>query len=300
MYHEPVLLHESIEGLAIQPDGIYVDATFGGGGHSKAILDKLSTGQLFAFDQDRDAQDNLLTDDKFTFVPENFRHLKRYLRVHGVRKVHGILADLGVSWHQFNTPERGFSIRFDEEALDMRMNQDKTLTAYDILHTYDIDKLTFLFKYYGELPRAYRVAEKIVQTRRNQPIKTVGDLKLLVQSDVKGLSHKFYAQLFQALRIEVNDELAALKELLTQCKEVLHPDGRLVIISYHSLEDRLVKNYIKKGNFEGKDDKDVFGRSFEPFKAINRKVIIPTTAEIKRNAKARSAKMRIAAKKENN
>lgn len=300
MYHEPVLLHESIEGLAIQPDGIYVDATFGGGGHSKAILDKLSTGQLFAFDQDRDAQDNLLTDDKFTFVPENFRHLKRYLRVHGVRKVHGILADLGVSWHQFNTPERGFSIRFDEEALDMRMNQDKTLTAYDILHTYDIDKLTFLFKYYGELPRAYRVAEKIVQTRRSQPIKTVGDLKLLVQSDVKGLSHKFYAQLFQALRIEVNDELAALKELLTQCKEVLHPDGRLVIISYHSLEDRLVKNYIKKGNFEGKDDKDVFGRSFEPFKAINRKVIIPTTAEIKRNAKARSAKMRIAAKKENN
>ncbi|MGB0838599.1 MAG: 16S rRNA (cytosine(1402)-N(4))-methyltransferase RsmH [Chitinophagales bacterium] len=295
IYHETVLLQEAVEALAIQPDGLYVDVTFGGGGHAKQILNELGQdGKLFGFDQDEDAAANLIADERLTFIAQNFGHIKRFLRLHGIRKVHGILADLGVSWHQFNTPDRGFSIRFDETMLDMRMSQTSELTAAKVLNTYNSKALFELLKYYGELPNARRVAQTIVQARSVSPIQTVQQLKMVVQPFVRGNANKFYAQLFQAIRIEVNQEIEVLKELLTQAKDLLVPSGRLVIITYHSIEDRVVKNFLKKGSFDGTEDKDLYGRSYKPFKPINKKVITPTREEVKRNPKSRSAKMRIA------
>ncbi len=298
VYHETVLLTEAVDGLDIKPDGIYVDVTFGSGGHSKQILEKLEKGKgkLYAFDQDGDAKANLFEDERLEFIPQNFRYLKQYLRLLGVRKIDGLLADLGVSWHQFNTTERGFSFRFGESELDMRMDGNTDVTAQHILNTYSKQALFDTFKLYGELPNALRLAEAIVSARQLSKIKTVAQLLTVSDSYVRGKRNKFYAQLFQALRIEVNGEMEALKELLLQSTEILNPEGRLVVISYHSLEDRLVKNYIKCGNFEGVKETDIYGNSEKPLNAINRKVIIPSPKEIKNNPKSRSAKMRIAEK----
>ncbi|MGB1241949.1 MAG: 16S rRNA (cytosine(1402)-N(4))-methyltransferase RsmH [Chitinophagales bacterium] len=296
VYHETVLLTEAVDGLAIKPDGIYVDVTFGSGGHSMKIIEQLEKGKgkLYAFDQDQDAKANLFEDERLVFIPQNFRYLKQYLRLEGVRKIDGLLADLGVSWHQFNTTERGFSFRFGESELDMRMDSNVEITAQSILNTYKKQELFDIFKFYGELPNALHLAEAVVTARQLSKIKTVSQLLTVASPCVRGKRNKFLAQLFQALRIEVNGEMDALKELLNQSSEILKKDGRLVVIAYHSLEDRLVKNFIKKGNFEGKDDKDIFGNSHQPFKAINRKVIIPSPKEISKNPKSRSAKMRIA------
>ncbi|MGB1205821.1 MAG: 16S rRNA (cytosine(1402)-N(4))-methyltransferase RsmH [Chitinophagales bacterium] len=297
-YHEPVLLQESIDGLNIKEDGIYVDVTFGGGGHSKVILAKLKKGKLYAFDQDIDAQNNLLQDDKLVFIAQNFRHIKRYLRLHGVRKVDGILADLGVSWHQFNTPERGFSIRFDNEKLDMRMNQQGETTAHQVLNRYTKQQLIDMFKQYSDLPNSFQLATAIVTARKLGAINTTGDLKNVVQNHVKGYEHKFYAQLFQAIRIEVNGEMQALRELLEQSAEILNKKGRLVVISYHSIEDRIVKNYMKNATEkQAEEERFLYGNAKPVFKIISKKVILPTTKETKRNSKASSAKMRIAEKK---
>lgn len=298
-YHQTVLLQEAIEGLQIKPDGTYVDVTFGGGGHTKLILAKLNeAGRVFAFDQDKDAQQNIIDDKRLTLIPQNFRYVKRFLRINGVLEVDGILADLGVSWHQFNTKERGFSIRFDDDELDMRMNQQDKLTAKDVVNTYDERALFNVFKQYGELKKAYWIAKAIVQSRTLKPINTVKELKEISGSFIKGnrKAHKFYAQLFQALRIEVNKEMEALQELLLQSADILVPKGRLVVIAYHSVEDRLVKNYIKKGSFDGTEEKDIFGNTNKPFNAINRKIIIPTANEMEINPKSTSAKMRIAEK----
>lgn len=296
LYHETVLLEEAVEGLAIKSDGIYVDVTFGSGGHSKLIIEKLEKGKgkLFAFDQDQDAKTNLFEDERFEFIPQNFRYLKQYLRLQGVRKVDGILADLGVSWHQFNTDNRGFSFRFGDSELDMRMDANTEITAQIVLNTYKKQELFDIFKLYGELPNAFRLAEAIVSARQLSRIQTVSQLLTLSAPYIRGKRNKFFAQLFQALRIEVNGEMEALKELLLQSTAILNENGRIVVIAYHSLEDRLVKNYIKRGNFEGVEKKDIFGNSQKPFKAINRKVIIPNPTEIKANPKSRSAKMRIA------
>lgn len=296
-YHESVLLNEAIDGLNIKPDGIYVDVTFGGGGHTKAILQHLKHGQVIAFDQDQDAQQNIIEDKRFTLIPQNFAHLSRYLRLYGISKVDGILADLGVSWHQFNTPNRGFSIRFDENDLDMRMNQVATITAQTILNSYPVDQLTTILKNYGELTNARQVAQKIVTIRQLSPIQKVAQLKTIIEPFIYGNRTKYHARLFQALRMEVNDELGVLKQLLTQSASLLNPNGRLVVIAYHSIEDRVVKNYFKKGSFDGKEQKDLFGNSEKPLSPINKKVIVPTTEEIKRNPKSRSAKMRIAEKR---
>ncbi|MEZ4885453.1 MAG: 16S rRNA (cytosine(1402)-N(4))-methyltransferase RsmH [Chitinophagales bacterium] len=296
VYHETVLLTEAVDGLAVKPDGIYVDVTFGSGGHSKAIVEKLEKGKgkLFAFDQDQDAKTNLFEDERIVFIPQNFKYLKQYLRLNGVRKVDGILGDLGVSWHQFDTEDRGFSFRFGDSELDMRMDANTEITAQTVLNTYQKQALIDTFKLYGELPNAFHLAEAIVSARQLSKIKTVSQLLTLAGPCVRGKRNKFFAQLFQALRIEVNGEMDALKSLLEQSKEVLKNEGRLVVIAYHSLEDRLVKNYIKCGNFEGIEEKDIYGHSEKPFKAINRKVIIPSPKEIKENPKSRSAKMRIA------
>lgn len=296
MYHETVLLQEAVEGLAIKPDGIYVDATFGGGGHSKEILKHLSTGKLFAFDQDEDAQANVEKSENLIFIKQNFRYIKQFLRFHGIKKIDGLLADLGVSWHQFDTPKRGFSIRFDKEVLDMRMDTTTTISAKNILNTYTQAALFDIFKKYGELPNAKRLAAGITTARKLAPIETVAQLKTLADPFVRGKQVQFYAQLFQALRMEVNDEVNALKDLLEQSTKVLNPGGRLVLIAYHSIEDRLVKNFMKKGVFEGEEEKDFYGRSHKPLKTINKRVIVPTQAEIKRNPKSRSAKLRIAEK----
>ncbi len=297
-YHEPVLLREAIEGLSIQPNGVYLDATFGGGGHSKSILAQLGPhGRLFAFDQDPDAQQNLPPDEpRLNFVPHNFRYIKRHLRLAGVKAVDGILADLGVSWHQFDVPERGFSHRFDDQLLDMRMNTGQDLRATDILATYNTEKLVHIFQEYGELPGSKRLAAAIIETRKLRPIRTVGELKKIAAPFMAGDRHKYLSQLFQALRIEVNDEITALQDFLTQSSELILPSGRLVIIAYHSLEDRLVKNYIKRGNFEGIDQKDFYGHRQLPFKAVQSKPIVPNLEEIQKNSKARSAKLRIAEK----
>ncbi len=298
IYHEPVLLQQAIEGLAIKPDGLYVDCTFGGGGHAKAIAKMLGdNGRLFAFDQDADAANNVPSDeDKITFIPQNFQYAKKFLRLNGTKKVDGILADLGVSWHQFNTPERGFSIRFDESELDMRMNQEMELTAKKVLNSYTKEQLMYVFKQYGELPNAYHIVNAIAAIRNKRTINTVGDLKRLTEPWVKGLQNKFYAQMFQALRIEVNKEMAALESLLTQSVDLLNPEGRIVIIAYHSVEDRLVKNFFKKGSFDGQEDKDLYGNVTRFLKPVNKKVIVPSWQEIKQNPKARSAKLRIAEK----
>lgn len=298
LYHQAVLLKEAVEALTIVPNGIYVDATFGGGSHSGAILEQLGPeGKLIAFDQDEDAQQNIFRQDaRFLFIPQNFKHLKRFLRLHGISKVQGILADLGVSWHQFNTPERGFSIRFNNELLDMRMSAETELSAFEVLNHYPAEQLAQIFKQYGDIPNARKLAEAIAITRQKHPIETVQQLKVLAEPFTIGKPPQYHARLFQALRMEVNQEAEALQELLQQSAQVLAKGGRLVIIAYHSVEDRMVKNFIKTGNVDGVEEKDLFGNSQKPFKAINKKIITPTKTEIKENPKASSAKMRIAEK----
>ncbi len=296
MYHNPVLLPESIEGLNITPDGIYVDVTFGGGGHSKAILQQLKDGRLIAFDQDSDALKNTIDDDRFTLVNHNFQFLKNFLRLHNVSKVNGILADLGVSSHQFDVPERGFSIRFDAP-LDMRMNNNQVVTAAHIVNTYSEEELQRIFKEYGEIKNSRCFSRGITEARELKPINTTGELiECISKCFPQHKKNKFLAQVFQALRIEVNDEMQTLKILLEQANDSLLPGGRLVVISYHSLEDRLVKNFIKSGNFKGIVDKDFYGNPIVDFKSITRKPIVPNDEEIETNNRARSAKLRIAEK----
>lgn len=296
MYHLPVLLNECIDGLSIKPNGIYVDVTFGGGGHSAKILEKLESGHLYAFDQDSDALKNAFEDDRFTLIHENFRHLKNFLRLHGIKQVDGILADLGVSSHQFDTAERGFSTRFDGP-LDGRMDQREGDTASSILNTYEAEDLTRIFRQYGELKNAYKIGLLIVKTREETPFKTIQQLKdTLSQLTLHHKENRFFAQVFQALRIEVNQEIEALKEMLNQCSQVLKPGGRLVVLSYHSLEDRLAKNLIKTGNLEGILHKDFYGNIENSWKAITRKPIIADETEKENNSRARSAKLRIAEK----
>ena len=296
-YHNAVLLSESVDGLNIQPNGIYVDVTFGGGGHSKEILKQLgSEGKLFAFDQDPDAQRNEIDDDRFVLIPENFRYIKRFLRFYGVKKVDGVLADLGVSSHQFDEAERGFSTRFDAK-LDMRMNQKDGLSGYKIVNFYEEEKLGNVLFNYGELRNAKAIASKIVSVREENKITTSFQLKeALRQFLPQAKEHKILAQIFQAIRIEVNQELEVLKEFLTQIPELLTDEGRLSVISYHSLEDRLVKRFIQNGLFEGEPEKDFYGNVELPLKKIG-KLIIPDSLEIKKNNRARSAKLRIATKR---
>ena len=296
-YHNPVLLKESVDGLNIKPDGIYVDVTFGGGGHSREILSRLGPeGKLFAFDQDQDALANAIDDDRFVLINENFRFLKRFLRFYGAKNVDGILGDLGVSSHQFDVPERGFSTRFDAE-LDMRMNQKSDLNAYKVVNEYDDANLKRVFYDYGELKNAPALARTIVEARETHPIKTTDELKeVLAKYLPEKVRNKVLAQIYQAIRIEVNQEMDVLKEFLEQSLEILKPEGRLSVISYHSLEDRLVKRFIKNGMFEGEPERDFFGNFSVPFKSVG-KLIIPNAAEIKINNRARSAKLRIAEKK---
>ena len=296
-YHNPVLLKESVDGLNIKPDGVYVDVTFGGGGHSKEILSRLGpNGKLFAFDQDEDALANALEDDRFTLINENFRFIKRFLRFYGVKGVDGILADLGVSSHQFDVPERGFSTRFDAE-LDMRMSQKNDLNAYKVVNEYDEADLKRVFLDYGELKNAPVLARTIVKAREVQPIKTTDELKeVLAKYLPDRVKNKILAQIYQAIRIEVNQEMDVLKEFLEQSLEILNPQGRLSVISYHSLEDRLVKRFMKNGMFDGEPERDFFGNFSVPFKIIG-KLIVPGNDEIKINNRARSAKLRIAEKK---
>lgn len=295
-YHNPVLLQESVDGLNIKEDGIYVDVTFGGGGHSKEILKKLgSSGRLIAFDQDQDALLNKIDDSRFTLINENFRYIKRFLRFHGVKKVDGILADFGVSSHQFNVAERGFSTRFDA-VLDMRMNQQEKLSAFNVINEYEELQLRQIFWQYGELKRAPLIAREIVSKRKDEVIETSEQLKEVVKRFLPPRKeNRVLAQIYQALRIEVNQELEVLKEFLTQTPDILNKDGRLSCISYHSLEDRLVKRFMRNGLFEGEPEKDMFGRVEVPFKKVG-KLIIPTEEEIEINNRARSAKLRIAEK----
>ncbi len=295
-YHNPVLLNETVEGLNIKPDGIYVDVTFGGGGHSKAILGQLSEkGKLFAFDQDKDALLNTIDDDRFTLINENFRYVKRFLRFYGIKQVDGILADFGVSSHQFDVPDRGFSTRFDAD-LDMRMNQDDQLSAYHVINDYEEEQIRQVLFQYGELRQAPAMARVIVEARCDGEIKTSQQLKTVLN---RFLNHrkenKVLAQIYQAIRIEVNQEIEALKEFLEQTKELVVKGGRLSLISYHSLEDRLVKRFIRNGLFEGEPERDVFGNYEVPFKKIGG-LIVPTPEEIAQNNRARSAKLRIAEK----
>lgn len=298
MYHNPVLLKECIEGLNIRPDGIYVDVTFGGGGHSREILKHLTTGKLYAFDQDEDALKNKIDDNRFVLIKQNFKYLKNFLKMYNALPVDGILADLGVSSYQFDIAERGFSIRFDEAKLDMRMDKTAKQTAEQVLNTYDENDLKTLFKFYGEIDNAGQLAKNIAHARKEKKIETVADLKIIIDKCVtKGRENKYLAQVFQALRIEVNKELEALKELLMQSMEVLKPGGRLVVISYHSLEDRMVKNMMRSGKFEGEVEKDFFGNQLTPFVQISRKPIIAGEEEVLLNSRARSAKLRIAEKK---
>jgi len=295
-YHNPVLLNETVNGLAIKPDGIYVDVTFGGGGHSKEILSRLGeNGKLYAFDQDVDALENAIDDPRFTLIHENFRYIKRFLRFHGVKQVDGILADFGVSSHQFDVAERGFSTRFEAE-LDMRMDQASQLSAYHVINEYDEEQLKDVLLQYGELRSAPAMAKMIVEYRENEVIKTSNQLKLVLKKFLSPKhENKILAQIYQAIRIEVNQEIAVLKELLMQAPEVLAPQGRLSLISYHSLEDRLVKRFIRNGMFEGEPERDVFGNYEVPLKKVG-KLIVPSVAEIKENNRARSAKLRIAEK----
>lgn len=297
-YHVPVLLKECVDGLNIKPDGIYVDLTFGGGGHSKEILKHLTTGHLYGFDQDPDARNNAdaITSSSFTFIDANFRYLKRYLKLHGVTKVDGILGDLGISSHQIDEGTRGFSTRFDAE-LDMRMDQQSPVTAKDILRTYTEDQLHKIFGMYGEVKNAKTLANAIIQARNRGKIETTGELiSILKPLAPRGADFKYSAQVFQALRIEVNEELKVLEEMLTQSGEVLNNGGRLVIMSYHSLEDRLVKNYIAKGKFYGDVEKDIYGNFERPLEPVNKKPLEAGEEEIKANPRARSAKLRIAEK----
>ncbi|WP_039053517.1 16S rRNA (cytosine(1402)-N(4))-methyltransferase RsmH [Sphingobacterium sp. T2] len=297
VYHVPVMLHECIEALDIKPDGIYVDVTFGGGGHSREILKKLgSKGRLIAFDQDPDAIKNAIDDERFVLVHQNFRFLKNCLRLQGVKEVDGILADLGVSSHQFDDASRGFSIRFDAD-LDMRMDQVSDLDARKVVNTYSEDELHRIFGMYGEVQNAKSLAKTIVTARLSKPINTIAELKEAIKKLVpKGKEHKYHAQVFQALRIEVNKELDALQEFLTQSPLVLKEGGRLVVMSYHSLEDRLVKNFMLKGKFRGEVEKDFYGNEIKPFRVLTRKAIAASEEEVKNNNRARSAKLRVAEK----
>ena len=295
-YHNPVLLKESVDGLYIKPDGIYVDVTFGGGGHSKEILSRLGpNGKLFAFDQDEDALENTIKDDRFVLINENFRFIKRFLRFYNIKNVDGILADLGVSSHQFDVAERGFSTRFDAE-LDMRMSQKNDLNAYRVVNEYDEANLKRVFLDYGELKNAPAIARVILEARELQPIKNTEQLKTVLSRFLPAhKSHKILAQMYQAIRIEVNQEMDVLKEFLVQSLEILNSGGRLSVISYHSLEDRLAKRFIKNGMFEGEPERDFFGNFSVPFKTVG-KLIVPDANEIRVNNRARSAKLRIAEK----
>ena len=292
MYHNPVLLKQSVDDLVTNPDGIYVDCTFGGGGHSREIVSRLSEkGKLYAFDQDLDALKNSFDDDRFTLINQNFRFLENSLLMYGVSQVDGILADLGVSSHQFDEAERGFSTRSDAP-LDMRMNVMQSLDAKKIINEYDEEALADIFYYYGELREARKLARDIVHHRKSKTIETTEDLKKLFSYLPPHKVNKFYAQLFQAIRIEVNQELDVLKEMLVQSYQILKPGGRLVVISYHSLEDRLVKRFLKNGMFEGEPERDIFGNYKKAFELVKSKAIIPDDKEIEENSRARSAKMR--------
>lgn len=294
-YHIPALLAPTITGLDIKPDGVYVDCTFGGGGHAKEMLRQLGNhGKLLGFDQDMDACDNIIDDERFVFVHSNFKYLKNFLRFHGIEKVDGILADLGVSFHHFDEVERGFSFRYDG-ALDMRMNQKSLLTAADVLNNYSETKLADVFYLYGELHNSRKIARAIVDRRDKQPFKRIFDFVEALQPFFsREKEKKDMARVFQALRIEVNQEMEVLKSLLNQSVDVLKEDGRLVVLTYHSLEDRLVKNFIRSGNFEGKLEKDFYGNVIAPMKAVNNKVIVADEVELASNPRARSAKLRIA------
>ena len=299
-YHSPVLLNECIEGLNIKPTGIYVDVTFGGGGHSKEIMKHLDGGKLFAFDQDADAYENNLPQDGFKLIDANFRYLRNFLRMERVKKVDGILADLGVSSHQFDVAERGFSTRFEGE-LDMRMNPKSDLSAKEIVNDYSEENLANVLYKYGELKNSRRIAKEIVSARQVERINTTTELIVVVAKIVpEKYRNQFLARIFQAIRIEVNDEIVALEEMLLSAVDMLNPGGRLVVLSYHSLEDRLVKNLMKKGNLEGNAEKDFFGNPIKDLIEINRKVIVATADEVKQNSRARSAKLRIAEKSNDN
>lgn len=297
MYHKPVMLKQCTEGLSIKPEGVYVDATFGGGGHSRAILEHLTTGHLYAFDQDEDAAKNAFDDKRFTFIPQNFKYCKNFIQLYHGGKVDGIIADLGVSSHQFDTAEKGFSTRF-EGPLDMRMSQTTPLDAASVVNTYDHAALTRILRLYGEMQQPHLIASDIIMARESEPIETTEQLKAAVQHRLpRGKENKVLAQLFQALRIEVNQELDVLYALLSQCPDMLVSGGRLVVMSYHSLEDRLVKNFMKTGNAEGKEEKDFFGNLLTPYNIITRKPVVPSDEEIESNSRARSAKLRIAERK---
>jgi 16S rRNA (cytosine1402-N4)-methyltransferase len=297
MYHKPALLEETIQGLNINPDGVYVDVTFGGGGHSKEILSHLSSeGRLIAFDQDPDAEQNSIQDPRFTLVKQNFSFLKNYLRMYHAIPVDGILADLGVSFHQFDVAERGFSFRFSGP-LDMRMDKARKLTAAKIVNSYVEEDLIRIFKSYGELHNAFKVVDRILKARAEAKIETIDQFKEVLKGMVPGkVEHKFFAQVFQALRIEVNEELLVIEQMIDQSAEVLKEEGRLAVITYHSLEDRLIKNYFRTGNFNGDVKKDFFGNVERPLNPVNRKPIVPTEKEIKDNNRSRSAKLRVATK----
>ena len=296
-YHIPVMLNECMEGLAIKPDGVYVDVTFGGGGHSKEILSRLGKkGTLYGFDQDADAENNIPEDDRFVFVRSNFRYLSNFMRFHGETEIDGLLADLGVSSHHFDDKDRGFSFRF-QGMLDMRMNTRAGKTAADILNTYTEEALSTLFYLYGELKNSRKLASVIVKARETKPLETTDEFLALITPYIgKDKEKKMLAQVFQALRIEVNDEMRALREMLQQAMRLLKPGGRLVVMTYHSLEDRLVKNFFKSGNFEGTISHDFFGNIHSPFRLINNKVITPSSEEVEVNPRSRSAKLRIAEK----
>lgn len=293
-YHNPVLLKETVDGLNIKQDGVYVDVTFGGGGHSKEILNRLGeNGKLYAFDQDQDALENTIDDSRFTLIHQNFRHLKKFLRFYGIKKVDGILGDFGVSSHQFDVAERGFSLRFEAD-LDMRMDQEGEISAYHIVNEYSEEDLRSILSLYGEVRNAKGIAAQIIAARSEEPIKTTEELRVALQRFLpKHREHKVLAQIYQAIRIEVNQEIEVLKEFLLQTQELLEEGGRISLISYHSLEDRLVKRYIRNGLFEGEPEKDFYGRVEVPFKKVG-KLIIPSNEEIKTNNRARSAKLRIA------
>lgn len=293
-YHIPVMLDPCIEGLAIDPNGIYVDLTFGGGGHSREILSKLEKGHLYAFDQDIDAEENVPDSPKITFIQANFRDFKKYLKLYGVREVDGILADLGISSHQIDEPSRGFSTRF-EGKLDMRMGGDIKLTAKEILNTYEESRLHKIFGIYGEVKNARTLAQAVVSQRAIKPFETTTEFKAFLQRYApKGKEFKYFAQVFQALRIEVNDEMGSLEDMLTQSVDVLKKDGRLVVMSYHSLEDRMVKNFINKGKFQGEVEKDFFGNLIRPLEPLTRGALVADENEVSQNPRARSAKLRIA------
>ncbi|HAQ20711.1 MAG TPA: 16S rRNA (cytosine(1402)-N(4))-methyltransferase [Prolixibacteraceae bacterium] len=295
-YHVPVLLNESVNGLEINANGDYVDVTFGGGGHSREIFSRLKSGRLFAFDQDEDAAANIIHDERFFFIRHNFKYIRNFLKYYEVEQVDGILADLGVSSHDFDVAGRGFSFRFDGD-LDMRMNRDSVQTAADIVNSYSEDQLRTVFREFGEIDNAGRLAKQLVSARNIKPVKTIEQFRAAIAPCVPRLQEsKYLAKVFQALRIETNHEMDVLHDFLEQSIELLKPGGRLVIITYHSLEDRMVKNFIKSGDLSGNQEKDFFGNVESPLTAINRKVIVPSEEEIKRNPRARSAKLRIAEK----